>query len=107
MSKVEKNRPKRAKTGGRQKGVPNKANRELRDIAGAYTEEAVETLADIMRKSESDQARATAADKLLDRAHGKAPQAMNVSHEGAITVRSAAVSAVALLIAEATGGGAS
>lgn len=31
MSKVENNRPKRAKTGGRQKGTPNKTTGALKD----------------------------------------------------------------------------
>ena len=60
--------------GGRKKGTRNKVTRELAEIAGEYTEEAIETLADIMRHGESEQVRAVAADKLLDRAHGKAAQ---------------------------------
>lgn len=42
--------------------------------ARVYTTEALETLAEVMRKGESDAARVAAADKLLDRGHGKAPQ---------------------------------
>lgn len=60
--------------GGRKKGVPNKANRELKEIAGEYTDRALEVLADIMENGESEQARVSAADKLLDRAHGKPSQ---------------------------------
>lgn len=60
--------------GGSRLGKPNKVNRELRELARDYTEEAVTTLATIMRDSESDQAKAMAADKLLDRGHGKATQ---------------------------------
>lgn len=61
--------------GGRQKGVPNKVGRDVRDLARQYTAEAIRTLATIMKNGESEQARAMAADKLLDRGWGKAPQA--------------------------------
>lgn len=74
------------KSGGRQKGVPNKANRELREIAREYTAEAVQTLAGIMRKSDSDQARALAADKILDRGHGKPSQIIAGDKENPIEV---------------------
>jgi hypothetical protein len=72
------------KTGGRQKGTPNKATADVKAAAQKYTTEAVETLALIMRKGESEQARVTAADKLLDRGHGKATQA--VEHSGSLTL---------------------
>ncbi len=42
--------------------------------AQVYTTEALETLARIMRSGESEAAIVAAADKLLDRGHGKAPQ---------------------------------
>lgn len=67
------------KTGGRQKGSPNKVTTDLREFAGQYTEEAVNILASIARSSESDAARVAAAKELLDRGHGRAPQAMTVS----------------------------
>lgn len=69
--------------GGRKAGTPNKATVELRQAAGAYTAEALETLATIMRQGQSETARISAATALLDRAHGKpaqtAPQAMDES----------------------------
>jgi hypothetical protein len=57
--------------GGRQKGVPNKAGRELREVAQEYTPVAMKTLADICEKGESEAARVAAANALLDRGHGK------------------------------------
>ncbi len=42
--------------------------------AQVYTTEALETLARIMRSGESEAAVVAAADKLLDRGHGRAPQ---------------------------------
>lgn len=62
------------KTGGRKKGTRNKRTVDLMAVAQAYTNEAVKVFAEIMRTSESDAARVAAADKLLDRGHGKAPQ---------------------------------
>ena len=71
-------RPKgKPKTGGRKKGAANKVGADVRALAQRYSAEAIETLAKIMRdKSAPPQARAMAADRLLDRAHGKAPQAI-------------------------------
>lgn len=43
-------------------------------LARVYTPEALATLAAIMKSGESEAARVAAADKLLDRGHGKAPQ---------------------------------
>ena len=66
---------------GRQKGTPNKATAEIREAAQAYTQEALETLADVMRNSKSDAARALAAEKILDRGYGRPTQALE--HTGA------------------------
>jgi hypothetical protein len=63
------------KTGGRVKGVPNKATRDIKALAQKHTPEALKTLASIMKASESDAARVAAAKELLDRGYGKAPQA--------------------------------
>jgi hypothetical protein len=56
---------------GRPRGSPNRATQEIRGIAQAYTAEAIETLAQIMRTAASDTARLNAANALLDRAYGK------------------------------------
>jgi hypothetical protein len=57
--------------GGRPKGVPNKATLSLKELAREYTPQALETLAHIMLKSESDTARVSAANAILDRGYGK------------------------------------
>ena len=62
------------KTGGRVKGTPNKATAELKVLAREYTPEALKTLVNVMKASESDAARVAAAKELLDRGHGKSPQ---------------------------------
>jgi hypothetical protein len=47
-------------------------------LAQPYSPRAVAVLAHIMEHGESEAARVMAADKLLDRAHGKPTQALNV-----------------------------
>ncbi len=65
---------------GRPKGVPNKANADLKAAAQAYTDEALATLAKIMKdEKQPGPARVSAANALLDRGHGKAVQP--VAHE--------------------------
>jgi hypothetical protein len=65
------------KTGGRQKGSLNKATVDVKLAAQAFTTEAVETLANIMRTAESEAARVAAIKELLDRGHGKAKQTVD------------------------------
>jgi len=65
---------------GRKKGTPNKATAALKEVAGQYTEAAVLALADIMAdESQPSSARVSAANSLLDRAHGKPSQSVDVS----------------------------
>lgn len=63
------------KTGGRQKGVANKATASIRDIAQQYTTEALEALLGVLRSDEAPHAaKVGAAKEILDRGHGKATQ---------------------------------
>ena len=65
---------------GRPLGVPNKNTVELRALAGQFTEEAVKGLVTIARDVEQPtQARVSAWKEILDRGHGKSPQAVTVS----------------------------
>ena len=69
--------PGAPKTGGRQAGTPNKATAEVRALAQEYTEAAVLALAEIMKSGDAPAAaRVSAASALLDRGHGKPPQAL-------------------------------
>jgi hypothetical protein len=65
----------RTKTGGRKKGTPNKATREVKDLAQQYAPDALKELARLAREAENESARVSAIKELLDRAYGKAPQA--------------------------------
>lgn len=57
---------------GRKAGIKNKATRALKEIAREYSEEAIETLVSVMRDPETSAAvKVQAADKLLDRSHGR------------------------------------
>ncbi len=72
------------KTGGRIKGTPNKVTAELRGHAQQYTVEALEGLAQIARTSQSDAARVSAWNALLDRGHGKPNQAVNIGADSSM-----------------------
>ena len=70
------------KGGGRPKGVPNKATLSLKELARDYTEQALETLAQIMVAGESETARVSAANALLDRGYGKPSQVLAGDEDG-------------------------
>lgn len=66
------------KTGGRKAGSRNKVTADVKAVAQEYGEEAVSTLAQIMRGSDMPPAaRVSAAKELLDRGYGKAPQTID------------------------------
>lgn len=78
------------KSGGRKVGTPNKATASVKAIAQAYTVEAVEILVGIARDGDAPPAaRVSAVKELLDRGHGKAPQAITGPDGGdlALTVK--------------------
>ena len=68
--------PKGVRFGGRQKGTPNKATAEIKDIARKYGPDAITRLAYLMTRAESEQAQVAACKELLDRAYGKPAQAI-------------------------------
>src|SRR5262245_31002881 len=74
---------------GRPKGSRNKVNVELGEAAREYTIRALEQLWKIATHSRSDGARVAALKEILDRGHGKAPQALEhsglkITHEEAL-----------------------
>lgn len=65
--------------GGRQKGTPNKASVEIKDVARQYSPKAIEQLAKLAgldggKGAKSEQARIRACELIIERAHGKATQ---------------------------------
>ncbi|MDI1277287.1 hypothetical protein [Methylobacter sp.] len=66
---------------GRKKGTKNKITVDLKNKAGEYSAEAIQVFVDVMRDSDAPQAvRIQAADKLLDRSHGKASIHIDAQH---------------------------
>lgn len=65
-----------AKTGGRKKGVNNKATQDVKALAQKYAAPAIAELARLATMAESEAARVSAIKELLDRAFGKSPQAL-------------------------------
>jgi len=61
------------KTGGRQKGTPNKATAHIKELAREYTAEALEALVSVIRGADGA-AKVAAAREILDRGYGKASQ---------------------------------
>jgi Family of unknown function (DUF5681) len=68
-----------------QSGNPSGRSKDkhtISQLAKAYTEEAIEKLAAIMRTGKTEQAQVRAAEALLDRGWGKAPQHVGGSETG-------------------------
>jgi hypothetical protein len=70
------------KTGGRRKGTPNRATREITELARAHVPAAIKELARLAKAAESESARVSAIGMLLDRAYGKPSQA--IQHSGSV-----------------------
>lgn len=81
---------------GRPKGALNRATLEVREAARAYTVEAVETLASIMRHGTTEAAQIMAAKELLDRGYGRPAQASNEPEATLIEARPVSIDAARL-----------
>lgn len=89
---MNKNQPKSNRGGarpgaGRPKGAINKATADIREAAQQYTDQALGVLVQIATAGESEAARVAAANSILDRAHGKPRQAVEVEADVTATVR--------------------
>ena len=72
---------------GRKRGTPNKATADIRAAAQEYTGQALGVLVQIATAGESEAARVAAANSILDRAHGKPRQSVEVEADVTATVR--------------------
>ena len=72
---------------GRKKGSVNKATADIRAAAQEYTDQALNVLVQIATAGESEAARVAAANSILDRAHGKPRQSVEVEADVTATVR--------------------
>lgn len=70
------------KTGGRKPGSRNKATAEVKELARNYAPEAFASLVQIAKSGSSEAARVAAIREILDRAYGKAPQAITGDGDG-------------------------
>lgn len=88
-AKVAKNSNRGSKPGerrgGRQKGVPNKATSEIKEVARKYGPAAIEKLAEMAglvdgkAGTESEQARVSAVKEILDRGYGRPAQQLDLA----------------------------
>ena len=67
---------------GRPSGSPNKLTRPLKEAAALHTEASLNVLVDLRDHAESEQVRLAAAMAILDRAHGKPRQGLDLAKEG-------------------------
>ncbi len=65
---------KRLKTGGRQKGTPNKATADLKKLAGKHGPAAIKAIRVLAETAENETTRLTAWRELLDRGYGRPAQ---------------------------------
>ena len=61
---------------GRPKGSTNKIKHDIKASAALHGQEALSRLVHLMKHSKADQVQVAAAKEILDRAYGKAPQAI-------------------------------
>lgn len=63
---------------GRQRGTPNKATADVKAAAQKHGQAMIDELVRLATNAESEAARVAACKEVLDRAYGKAPQALTV-----------------------------
>jgi predicted ArsR family transcriptional regulator len=71
---------------GRPKGAVNKVTADIREAAQEYSAQALQVLVQVATAGESEAARVSAANAILDRAHGKPGQQIDIDANVAATV---------------------
>jgi hypothetical protein len=80
--------PKGTRVGGRQKGTPNKATAEIKDVARKFGPAAIKKAAELAgliqgkEPAQSEAAQVSALNIVLERAYGKASQPVDGDGEG-------------------------
>lgn len=72
---------------GRPKGALNKATKDIREAAQEFSALALQTLVQVATEGESEAARVAASNSILDRAHGKPSQAIEVDADVKATIQ--------------------
>lgn len=81
---------------GRKAGAVTQAKKDLAEMAKEHAEKALRVLVQIAQGGESEAARVSAANAILDRAYGKPPQALDhKSSDGSMTPGPATIQIVA------------
>ena len=62
------------KSGGRKAGTPNKATKDIKELARVHGPEVIEGLVRLFREADGDAARIAAAKEILDRGYGRPTQ---------------------------------
>jgi hypothetical protein len=71
---------------GRPPGSPNKLTRPLKELAAQYTEGSIHTLVRLRDHAKNEQVRLLAANSLLDRAHGRPRQEVDLRRSEGLRV---------------------
>ena len=71
---------------GRPKGVLNRVTIPIKELAASHSEESINTLVYLRDHSKNDQVRLAAARELLDGAHGRPRQEIDMNNDKQITV---------------------
>lgn len=66
---------------GRKKGQVSQAKRAISEMAEKHGEAALQVLVDVAKEGESEGARVSAANAILDRAYGRPKQSMDMEHD--------------------------
>jgi hypothetical protein len=93
------------KTGGRKAGMPNKATAEIRLLAREHGPAALAELARLAKEAQSEQARISACNALLDRGYGRsqAGQLIEIELPDVSKVEGITIALSAIVRATATG----
>jgi hypothetical protein len=71
---------------GRPRGTPNRITRPLKELAAEFSEDSIQTLVWLRDHAQNEQVRLNACRELLDRAHGKPRQGLDLTKDEGITV---------------------